>query len=105
MTREMYERALERMREAGHVRENDYLSDSGRMMRTAVVHDRRPIAEGLELAKAWLDLAAEAGGLVSLFIYRSPTSSEFDGATVEWLITREVSADEVAAQEVERCAG
>jgi len=106
MTREMYERTIARMREAGHVRENEYLSDSGRMMRAAVVSERlRTIAESVEIAKAWMDLAADVGGLVSLFIYRSPTSSEFDGATVEWRITREVSADEVAAQEVERCAG
>lgn len=106
MTREMYARALERMREVGQVRENDYLSDSGRMMRAAVVSERlRTIAEGVEMAKAWMDLAADVGGLVSLFVYRSSVSSEFDGATVEWLITREVSVDEIAAQEVERCAG
>src|SRR5690606_11696790 len=101
MTREMYERALERMRELGDVREK-ISSDSGRMVRTAAVFARRPIAEGVEMAKAWMDLAAEVGGLVSLFVYRS---SEFDGATVERLITREGSADEAAAQEVERCAG
>lgn len=105
MTREMYERAVARMQGLGEFQEKDTLCDDGRRVRTAAVFARRPIAEGVEIAKAWLDLAAEVGGLVSLFVYRSSVSSEFDDATVEWLITREVSADEVAAQEVERCAG
>lgn len=104
MTREMYERAVALMRQVGEVEEKIY-SDGGRTMRSAVIRESRPIAEGVEMAKAWLDLAANASGLVSLFIYRSSISSEFDAVTVEWLITREVSADEIAAQEVERCAG
>lgn len=105
MTREMYERAVARMKELGEFREKDSLCDDGRMMRTAVVFARRPIAEGVEMAKTWLDLAAEVGGLVDVFVYRSSVSSEFDDATVEWRINRELSVDEIAAQEVERCAG
>ena len=105
MTREMYERALERMREVGQVCERTWDAGDGIPIDSATVVWKGRIEEGAEVIRKWGELVCETGGFLHVHIFRSSLlPSAYEIAKVEWAVYT-LSADKVAAQEVERCAG
>lgn len=98
MIREMYERAVERMRTLGDVEEKDLVTSWGQPIRASSIEWSGPIRETVAKAKAWAEIAAAFGGNVSLHFFRSH-------GCVSWYVVRDLEVHEVAEQEVERCAG
>lgn len=98
MNREMYERAVERMRALGDVKEKDLITSWGQPIRSSSIEWSGPIREAVAKCQAWAEIASAFGGNVSLQFFRS------DGF-VSWYVHRELEIHEVASQEVERCAG
>jgi len=101
MTREMYERALARMREVGQVTERPSVG-AGIHFDSATVVWTGPIAEAAEVIRNWGELVCETGGFLDVHIFRG---NAYERAEVKWAVYCARSADEVAAQEGERCAG
>lgn len=101
MTREMYERALARMREVGQVTERPSACDGIPFDSATVVWTGR-IAEAAEVIRQWGELVCETGGFLDVHIFHG---TAYELAEVKWEVYCARSADEVAAQEVERCAG
>lgn len=106
--REMYERAVARMRDLGEVRERVWTGSDGQPMRIASVEWNGAIKEAAEVIRKWGDLVCETEGFLHVHICRQPAFS-YESATVEWSVMRELShheiASQIASQEAERCAG
>ena len=108
MTLEMYARALERMREVGQVSERTWAAGDGIPFESATVVWTGRVEEAAEVIRKWGELVCETGGFLHVHIFRSsllPRENAYEIAKVEWAVHCALSADEVAAQEVERCAG
>jgi len=105
MTREMYERALARMRDVGQVIKRQFVSSGITYDNASVVWTGR-IAEAAEVICKWGKLVCETGGFLNVHIFRaSPRENAYELAEVKWEVYCARPVDEVAAQEVERCAG
>lgn len=98
MNREMYERAVERMRTLGDVEEKELVTSWGQPIRSSSIEWRGPLREAVAKGQAWAEIAAAFGGNVSLHFFRSH-------GCVSWYVHRDLEVHEVAAQEVEQCAG
>lgn len=105
MTREVYERALARMREVGQVSEHTWAAGDGISIDSATVVWKGGIEEAAEIIRKWSELVCETGGFLHVHIFRSSLlPNAYKIAKVEWAINT-LSANEIAAQEVEQCAG
>ena len=100
MTREMYERALARMREVGQVTERPSVG-AGIHFDSATVVWTGPIAEAAEVIRHWGELVCETGGFLDVHIFRG---NAYERAEVKWVVYYAHSDDEVAAQEAVYCA-
>lgn len=98
MTREMYERAVERMRALGDVKEKDLITSWGQPIRSSSIEWSGPIREAVAKCQAWAEIAAAFGGNVSMHFFRSH-------GCVSWYVVRDLAVHEAAAQEVEKCDG
>src|SRR5690606_36778 len=82
MTREMYERALARMREVGQVTERPSVG-SGIHFDSATVVWTGPIAEAAEVIRNWGELVCETGGFLDVHIFRG---NAYERAEVKWAV-------------------
>lgn len=96
MTREMYERALERMRELGQVSERTWAAGDGIPIDSATVVWKGRIEEAAEVIRKWGELVCETGGFLHVHIFRSsllPREKAYEIAEVQCAVHCALSDD------------
>ena len=87
MTREMYERAIARMRDVGQVIKHTWAAEDGILIDSATVVWKGRIEEATEVIRKWGKLVCETGGFLNVHIFRSSLlPNAYEIAKVEWVV-------------------